>query len=162
MMSTSELVIQPISGYRASGMQHSEEVPATVSFTRSIHADRQRLFQALTVPEFIEAWFCAPDAAKGTTEVATCFRSFQISYRQHFGVRSRFLCAYRVLRRSKIQFTWSSNGFPESKTSLVTLRLQGDFARTTLLLTHSGLSRRDYAWHCMLWEKSMDKLTRIL
>ncbi|HEY1576348.1 MAG TPA: SRPBCC domain-containing protein [Terracidiphilus sp.] len=161
MMSTSELIIEPILGLREPVGQLSAELSSAVSISRSINADRQRLFQALTVSEFIEAWFCAPGATLGSTEVSACFRSFQVSYREHYGIRNRFLCAYRVMRRSKVQFTWKSDAFPESAPSLVTFRLQGDFARTTLYLSHTGLSRRDHPWHSRLWEGSLDKLARL-
>lgn len=160
-MSTGELFIQPIPRFRESLKQLPDEMSLAVSLSRRINADRQRLFQALTMSEFIEAWLCPPDATPGSTEVSTCFRSFQVSYREHYGVRNRFLCAYRVMRRSKVQFTWMSDAFPESASSLVTFRLQGDFARTTLHLTHSGLSRRDHPWHSRLWEGSLDKLVRL-
>jgi len=35
----------------------------------SVNADRNRIFQALTVPEYIEAWFSAPGSIEGRTEV---------------------------------------------------------------------------------------------
>lgn len=160
-MSTGDILIQPMHGVFDSANQALPETLCTVSLSRSINADRRRLFQALTVAEFIETWFRAPDATLGSVEVSACFRSFQIRYRQPCGIRIRFVCAYRVLRRSKVQFTWTDKTDAENRSSLVTVRLQGDFGRTILTLTHAGLSQSDYPWHRALWEDSIEKFARL-
>jgi hypothetical protein len=56
-------------------------------------------------------------------------------------------------------FTWKKGPAPNAGLSLVTIRLIGDFARTTLRLSHGGLlSKTEYHWHRAFWEGSMGRL----
>jgi hypothetical protein len=68
-MATNELVTQPV---RAIGDRLALEQSFCINATRSVNADRQRVFHALTVPEYIETWFSAPGALAGRT-VETVF-----------------------------------------------------------------------------------------
>ncbi len=46
--------------------------------------------------------------------------------------------------------------------AFVKIRLDGDFERTTLTLTHRGLhSEEDRHWHAQLWERSLQKLSSL-
>ena len=160
-MSTSELVARyerlPLELVR----QPAFEVGAGVCVQQSVNADRSRLFQALTVPEYIDAWLVAPDAVPGSTSVTMGPNCFVVSYRSRNGREERFVGSYKVLRRGKVQFTWRRDNFHETSCSLVKIRLLGNFERTTVHLTHVGLDeveRRDYR---ALWEASLDKLARL-
>jgi hypothetical protein len=41
---------------------------------------------------------------------------------------------------------------------VVKIRLQGDFGRTTVHLTHVGLSESEQSWYSQLWEASLERL----
>jgi|ERR1700739_1889674 len=73
---------------------------------RSVNADRQRIFHALTVPEYIETWFSAPGALTNRTVVRRRDDFFSIAYSCAESEQFRILCLYRVCRRSKLLFTW--------------------------------------------------------
>ena len=139
----------------------SFEEATEVSVQRSVNADRSRLFQALTLPEYIDAWFVAPGAAPGSTAVAMGPDCFVVSYKLMDGTELRFVGSYKVLRRGKVQFAWSRESFEESAPSLVKIRLQGDFERTTVHLTHVGLDESELAHYRMLWEASLTKLASL-
>jgi hypothetical protein len=83
---------------------------------------------------------------------------FLIWYDLSNGGRERFVGSYKVLRRSKVQFSWKRDGFQEANSSLVKIRLQGDFGRTTVHLTHVGLSESEQSWYRQLWEASLERL----
>jgi len=134
---------------------------AQVTSFKSVNADRNRLFQALTLPEYIDAWFVAPGSAPGSTAVAMGADCFLISYDRLEGGPERFVGSYKVMRRSKIQFSWKRGCFDETTSSLVKIRLQGDFGRTTVHLTHIGLEEWENAWYSALWDASLERLANL-
>ena len=134
--------------------------PWHIAMTVSVNAERHRLYQALTLPEYIEAWVRLPRARGYEQVTATCTsEGYRLVVRSGDGPEISIAGKYRVSRRSKIVFTWKRGNAPTSLPSLVTIRLLGDFARTTLYLAHSGLaSKAEFAWHRELWEGSLERL----
>ena len=159
-MSTSNLVARyerlPLQWVRRTSFE--EEGDITVH--RSVNADRSRLFQALTLAEYIDAWFVAPGALAGSTSVTMEPDSFVVRYRLLDGREQRFIGSYKVLRRGKVQFAWT-DAFRETSSSLVRIRLLGDFGRTTVQLTHAGLDESQHLHYRMLWEASLEKLASL-
>jgi uncharacterized protein YndB with AHSA1/START domain len=129
-----------------------------VTVARSANADRNRIFQALSLGEYIDAWFVAPGSVPGSTSVSMNPDCFLIGYDLLSGGQERFVGSYKVLRRSKVQFSWKRDSFQETSSSLVKIRLQGDFGRTTVHLTHVGLSESEQLWYRSLWEASLERL----
>jgi len=126
----------------------------------SVNAERHRLFQALTLPEYMEAWMRIP-GFRGNEQIAvTCTsESYRILASDSHGMQVSIAGVYRVSRRGKMIFTWKKGPAPNAGLSLVTIRLIGDFARTTLLLSHGGLlSKTEYNWHRAFWEGSLGRL----
>jgi uncharacterized protein YndB with AHSA1/START domain len=159
-MSTSNLIARyerlPLQWVRRT----SFEGDAEVTIHRSVNADRSRLFQALTLAEYIEAWFVAPGAVSGSTSVTMGPDGFVVRYRLLDGGEERFIGSYKVLRRGKVQFAWT-DASREASSSLVRIRLLGDFGRTTVQLTHAGLGESQHLDYRMLWEASLDKLASL-
>lgn len=137
------------------------ETRAHVTVIRSVNADRNRIFQALTIAEYLDAWFVAPDMITGSTSVLMRTDSFLVGYNSSGGHRERFVGAYKVLRRGKVQFSWKRNSFDELTSSLVKIRLQGDFGRTTVHLIHVGLDETERSWYKALWEASLERLASL-
>ena len=157
-MSTSTFAPQQATVIREWKSLSTVEQPLSVSAIGSANAHRHRVFQALTVPEYIEAWFSAPDALIGSTTVTGCDGSFSIRYSNPAGQHISISCSYQVVRRSKLLFTWRSDTSPERVPSLVKIRLVGDFERTTVQVTHVGMQQSEQQWHAELWEASLEKL----
>ena len=129
----------------------------------SIRADTRRLFHALTVPEYLEAWLCLPGHHLGCSMAATRIKDDYLL--EHYCGASAALSitgSYLVCRRRNVIFSWSVAGdfcVPETR---VDIRLRGDFESSTLILLHSGFaSSADYKWHQALWTASMGRLTRL-
>ena len=157
-MSTINLIQQPEQTLRDWTRSEPFERSSSVTVVESVNADRYRIFQALTLPEYVEAWLSIPQALPGSTAVSMASDFWAITYAGLNGDRARFICTYKVLRRSKIQFTWKRDSFLESASSLVKIRLHGDFGRTTVHLTHLDLGEADHCWYGTLWESSLRKL----
>ncbi len=134
-----------------------------ISVTVSVHADRQRLFQLLTVAEYMEAWLCFPGAgSEDQVAVITNSNSFRIDHFQARRMDFTITGQYRTCRRGKLQFTWRKDTPEESSTSAVQIRLYGDFDRTKVCLTHSALNlHSERAWHEELWQNSLRRLSAL-
>ena len=139
----------------------SLEDGAEVSVSLSMNADRNRLFQALTFPEYIDTWFVAPDATPGTTAVTKGANCFVVSYRSLDGSDKRFVGSYKVFRRGKVQFAWRQHAYGETSSSLVRIRLDGNFERTTVHLTHLGIAQEEQSHYSVLWQASLERLASL-
>ena len=107
------------------------KVGGYVAVTVSVRADRQRLFQLLTVAEYMEAWLTAPGAERdGRLSITSDLESFRIDHFHARGIDFSITGLYRARRRSKLQFTWRKDTEAGSSTSLVLVRMYGDFERT--------------------------------
>jgi uncharacterized protein YndB with AHSA1/START domain len=145
---------------RLRGAAHSQQPCWHISLTVSVNADRYRLFHALTVPEYMKAWICLPgDKPHSHVAVARTSASYRIDRFGAEGLETTIAGNYLFCRRSKMLFTWSKGTSGDPHVSLVLVRLCGDFARTSLCLSHSDLtSRTEYLWHQALWERSLNRL----
>ena len=131
-----------------------------VSVSASVNADRDRIYRALTVPEYIDAWLTLPGAIAGCTGIFAGDNSFSISYRNMSDEECRVYGSYQVRRRSKLVFTWRHFTRVE-ESSMVKIRLLGDFGRTTVHVTHVGLALSDRQWYEDLWGSSLLKLGKL-
>jgi hypothetical protein len=126
----------------------------------SVRADRQRLLQVLTVAEYMEAWLSIPGLSSDShLAITSTSDHFRIDHFRSRRLDFMITGLYRTWRRSKLQFTWRKESETGSSTSYVLLRLCGDFGRTNLALTHTGLgSNADHIWHQVFWERSLGRL----
>ena len=141
--------------------QEKSETP--LSFTVSVNADRRRIFQVLTIAEYMETWLQVPGCHKESPiHVASDPKGFHVQYIDETGSPTVLVGSYQTYRTSKTNVLWHRKGAFESRPSFVKIRLDGDFERTTLTLTHSGLhSEEDRHWHAQLWERSLQKLSSL-
>jgi len=137
--------------------------PWNISITVSVNTVARRIYQALTVPEYQEAWFCMPGHDThfliAATQTTTGFRldRFCLS-----GVDQHIEGTYLVMRRNKLHFSWRKCNVSNAPDSLVQIRLYGDFGRTTVRLSHIGLqSAEERRWHQEMWETSLAKLASL-
>jgi uncharacterized protein YndB with AHSA1/START domain len=151
-------------GIRAVRQRFDEELSTGfLSVEVSIQADARRLFNALTAPEYLEAWLCLPDERPGCSTVAT--RTDQDYVIEHscdgnpsILISGRFL----VCRRRNLTLSWRVDGDVNVRETQVDIRLRGEFERTKLTLRHSGFaSRHDFAWHKALWNASLTRLAAL-
>jgi hypothetical protein len=127
-----------------------------------IHADRQRLSQALSLPEYMETWLEIPGAAEGSVRVTRKTAEYSIHSLISDSTPVRIHGTYRAVRSTRVVFTWRKEVAGNSAESLVRIALSGDFAYTRLTLSHMGLtSQREYQWHRELWHNSLARLSRL-
>ena len=150
-----------LSAEQRSPQQVSSE--SSLSFTVSLNADRRRIFHILTISEYMETWLQIPGRTKESPiHVASDPNGFHVEYLDEKGNWTALVGAYQTYRTNKTNILWRKAGVRESDLSYVKIRLNGDFERTTLSLTHSGLnSAEDRHWHARLWEHSLEKLSSL-
>jgi hypothetical protein len=136
---------------------------SSLSFTVSLNADRRRILHVLTISEYMETWLQIPERSKESPIHATSDPSgFHVQYLDEKGSPAALVGAFQTCRTSKTNILWRKAGVRESDLSYVKIRLIGDFERTTLNLTHSGLnSAEEIHWHWQLWKRSLEKLGSI-
>jgi hypothetical protein len=135
----------------------------TIEMAVSVNTNIRRIFAAMTLPEYQEAWLRMPGhdftcyvSASRSNE---CFRIDRSSIN---GTDVSIFGCYRVFRRNKLHFTWRKIGFSNSNESLVQVRLHGDFGRSTIRIRHSGLlSTTEYLWHHEMWDVSLSNLAAL-
>lgn len=139
-------------------------VLSSLSFVVNIEAVRNRIFQALTNAEYMETWLTIPGQRRGTAAVVTSNpEGFQIQYQDENAGAASIAGSYEACRRGKILFLWKCARGISAAPSKVAIRLYGNFSDTKLSLVHSGFcSEEDRSWHRTLWERSLDKMSRVL
>jgi uncharacterized protein YndB with AHSA1/START domain len=137
--------------------------PWTVSVTVSINTVARRIFQALTVPEYLETWLRMPGDDPDCYIAALQYSNYyRLDRYRRGGVDVSVKGSYRIFRRNKLHFTWQKHAESATPESLVQIRLHGDFGRTTMRLKHVGLpSPEQHLWHQEMWELSLARLASL-
>ncbi len=126
----------------------------------SIRADIRRLFHALTVPEYLEAWISFPGDHFGCSTIASRNNEDFLIEHSCEGKREFSIAGtYSVCRRHNLSFSWRIDGNLRMPKTEVDIRLRGDFENTRLILQQSGFATpSDCAWHKELWSASLGRL----
>ncbi|PWT76060.1 MAG: hypothetical protein C5B46_01800 [Proteobacteria bacterium] len=135
----------------------------SLSLEVSIKADVRRLVQALSFPEYVEAWIAFPGEMPGCSTVATRDQNDYAIEHYCSGRQSVLISGrYQASRRHKVAFSWRVDGDFSVPETMVEIRLHGDFERTTVEFRQTGFaSRHDCAWHRALWTGSMARLAAL-
>ena len=136
-----------------------------VVLTALIRADARRIFNALIFPEYLEMWMSMPDHMDACRFRAT--RSAEGFHLQHpdcpGGCPFHVSGFYQACRRRKLIFKWQLSQGEELHTSLVCIRLKGQFGETVLELFHGGFSSaRERIWHFHFWQASVHCLAKLI
>ena len=131
-----------------------------------IFADTRRVFYALTIAEYLEAWMCFPDCQEfDRIAVTQSARDFVIeSQPSHLtAVGTRILGAHLIREPNQIVFTWAKQGEKSLMETTVCIHLDRSRGSTALSLSHMGfIDPRERIWHEEMWRVSFDKLSHIL
>lgn len=133
---------------------------SSLSFTVSARADRVRLFHVLTDAEYMEAWLSLPgERLNESVAVTSSEAGFRFANRSGIGSLCTVNGQYRLRRRSKLLIGWDRADVHGNSSSIVSIKLHGDFARTILCLAHFGLENmKERRWHEAFWQDSLKKL----
>ncbi len=135
-----------------------------IAISIEVNADARRICQALTVPEYLEAWFCTPDQPAASQIVASQEpNGYRLDLYEAGRVAISFSGSYMICHRRKMRLFWRTTRKPTSSESLVDFRLRGNFGSSILELRQTELASFDeYLWHQRLWRRSLQTLASIL
>jgi uncharacterized protein YndB with AHSA1/START domain len=141
----------------------SESSAATVAMSVGGNADAQRIFQALTLPEFLEAWLVLPGAALGEVVASPEENGYRlrlcIAGREALRITGTFLFCHQ----RKMRLVWCKSDGARQDRSVVDFRIRGNFGSSVLELRHMDLdSTEEIAWHRELWRGSLKRLASLL
>jgi hypothetical protein len=130
----------------------------------AVDADARRISQALTDPEYLEAWISLPDQAEDSRIVATKrANGYRLDQWRGGRVIASFLGSFLFCHQRKMRLLWRNATVPDMAESVVDFRIRGNFASSILELRHTALpSAGEFLWHQQLWRASLARLASIL
>jgi len=170
---TSEVIVV-VETLSASPQQAAQELnPVVLPAPRSdwaialsigINADARRIRQALTEPEYLEAWIAMPDKAEDSSIVASkTANGYGLDHWRAGHIITRIIASFLFCHQRKMRLSWCYLSGPNSANSLVDFRIRGNFGSSVLELRQTAfVSAGDYLWHQALWQHSLETLAQIL
>jgi len=144
--------------------ERAQQTDWSIFMSKVVHADAQRISQALTVPEYLEAWVCMPEQQPGSVLIASeAENGFRLDHWRAGNVIASISSSYLFCHLRKLRFAWKNASPRSDEGSVVDFRIRGNFGSSILELSHTRLaSHEEYLWHRRLWQLSLDKLTCLL
>jgi uncharacterized protein YndB with AHSA1/START domain len=135
-----------------------------VALSSRIRANRERVFHALSIPEYIEAWFKSPveDELRFLFHSVTS-ETFRIDLFRGMALQTRVQSCCTILSSEQIRYSWKITSPGQRVDTVVDLRLVGSFEGCTLGLKHIGFRDAvESAWYEQVWRRSLDALCRLM
>jgi|HubBroStandDraft_6_1064221.scaffolds.fasta_scaffold1515493_1 uncharacterized protein YndB with AHSA1/START domain len=157
---TMQAVTQRVPPTHQNFTQHRVEVSV------KIPADIRRIFNALTIAEYLEAWLCFPDCDPfSSVVVSQTQRGFDINltlaYRRTPSLKIH--AVYLTREPHEVAFTWVKQPASLKSETTVIIDLNGTHSSTSLHLSHAGfINISDRRWHEDTWRASLEKLCLVV
>ncbi len=154
---------QPVEQLQPSALPTSGPELA-IALSIKVDADARRIFQALTEPEYLEAWVSMPDQAQGSLIVASKRENgYGLDHWRAGRVVTSISSSFLFRHQRKMRLSWRNLRIADSAESLVDFRIRGNFASSILELRQTALiSAENFLWHHVFWHRSLASLARIL
>jgi uncharacterized protein YndB with AHSA1/START domain len=135
----------------------------TIAMSAGVSADAQRIFQALTVPEFLEAWIAIPGSAGGEVVASAEENGYRLDKRIAGRLALRITGEFLFRHQRKMRLVWRKARGARHNRSVVDFRIRGNFGSSVLELRHMELgSAEEIIWHRELWQGSLERLASLL
>ena len=135
-----------------------------IAMHATIKGDARRIFTAMTVPEYREAWMCLPDPGPGS--YVTAYQAadhYQLNFYRSGTLQATVTGQYQICRRHRLDFTWRDHRMLDYPESRVRVHIAGHFESSRLTLLHRDIFGEDYSrWLHHMWLASLDKLAALL
>ena len=135
-----------------------------VFLTIGVDADARRISQALTEPEYLEAWITTPGEGGESSIVATKkANGYRLDQYRAGRVIASFVGSFLFCHQRKMRLSWHDSAHTDLPETLVDFRIRGNFGGSILELRHTALhSAGDFLWYQQLWSASLPRLASIL
>ena len=135
-----------------------------IELSIAVDADARRISQALTEPEYLEAWISMPDQTEGSSIVISKRpNGYGLDHWRAGRVVTSIIGSFLFCHLRKMRLSWRNVCRPNFAESLVDFRIRGNFGSSVLELRQTAFTSADnYLWHQTLWQRSLETLARIL
>jgi hypothetical protein len=139
---------------------HDRDVALSFKF----NADSSRVFYALSIPEYIEAWLRAPDI----DELRFVFNqvaedSFSIDLYRGRLLQASIDSSCWVVGSNQVRYIWKTTSPMGTAETLVDMKLLSGSGGCVLALKHSGFKDQSESARCSrMWHQSLERLGRIM
>jgi hypothetical protein len=135
-----------------------------IALSIAVDADARRIFQALTEPEYLEAWISLPNHAEDSRIVVSKRANGYCLDQVRAGCPiASFVGSFLFCHQRKMRLSWRKVAALEITASTVDFRIRGNFASSVLELRHTDLSSAgEFLWYQQLWGISLARLATIL
>ena len=140
--------------------QHERDVALSFQFK----ADSSRVFYALSIPEYIEAWLQAPD----TEELRFVFKqvaeeTFRIDLYRGETRQASVDGSCWVVGSNQVRYIWKTTSLIDTTETLVDMKLLSGSGGCVLALKHSGFNDPAESARCRrMWQQSLQRLCRLV
>jgi len=140
--------------------QHERDVALSFQFK----ADSSRVFYALSIPEYIEAWLQAPD----TDDLRFVFNqiaeeTFHIDLYHGETLQAGVDGSCWVVGENQVRYIWKTTSPMGAAETLVDMKLLRGPGGCVLALKHSGLQdAAESARSRRMWQQSLERLCRLM
>jgi uncharacterized protein YndB with AHSA1/START domain len=135
----------------------------SVHLSTRIDADIRRVFHALSIPEYIEAWLHAPSADELLTFSRLSQERLHIDMYRSGSYRASIHVSIRPLSRTHIRYAWIAISPSTIDRTWVDLQLPSAPSESCIHLTHRNLcTPSQRIWYEETWHASLNKLRAIV
>ncbi len=129
-----------------------------------IQADRARVFYALSIPEYIEAWLrCPPEDKMRSVFHSVDEDAFRIDLYRAQTLQGSIHSNCSVPEDNRIRYAWNTKSALGLTETAVDVKLLSASGACMLTLTHGGFrDKSESAWHRELWQQSLATLSRLM
>jgi uncharacterized protein YndB with AHSA1/START domain len=138
--------------------QHERDVALSFKF----NADSSRVFYALSIPEYIEAWLHAPDELRFVfNQVGD--ETFRIDLYRGPSPQASIDGSCWVVGTNQVRYIWKTTSPMGTAETLVDMKLLSGSGGCVLALKHSGFRDQAESARCFrMWHQSLERLGRIM
>jgi uncharacterized protein YndB with AHSA1/START domain len=135
-----------------------------VALSFQFNARSSRVFYALSIPEYIEAWLQAPD----TEDLRFVFNqvaeeTFRIDIYRGITLHSTVDGSCWVVGANQVRYLWKMTSLMDTRETVVDMKLLCSSGGCVLALKHSGLKDpAESARYRRMWQQSLERLSRLM
>jgi uncharacterized protein YndB with AHSA1/START domain len=135
-----------------------------VALSFRFNADSSRVFYALSIPEYIEAWLQAPD----TDDLRFVFNqiaeeTFRIDLYRGETLQASVDASCWVVGANQVRYIWKTTSLIDTTETLVDMKLLAGSGGCVLALKHSGFNDPAESARChRMWQQSLERLCRLM
>jgi Activator of Hsp90 ATPase homolog 1-like protein len=139
---------------------HERDVALSFQF----RADSSRVFYALSIPEYIEAWLQAPD----TDDLHFAFNqvaeeTFRIDLYRGEALQASIDASCWVVGTNQVRYIWKTISPIDTTETIVDMKLLAGSCGCVLALKHSGFNNPAETARCRrMWQQSLERLGRLV